>query len=50
LPNRADVYCQLALALDAANRRSDALQAAEQALRLAPDSADARGLTERLRR
>jgi tetratricopeptide (TPR) repeat protein len=50
LPNRADLYCQLALALDAANRKSDALQAAEEALRLAPDSAAARGLTERLRR
>jgi tetratricopeptide (TPR) repeat protein len=50
LPNRADVYYHLALALEADNQRTDARRAAEQALRLAPDNAAARGLTERLRR
>jgi len=50
LPNRADVYYFLALALDAAHQPADALKAAEQALRLAPDYADARGLSQRLRR
>jgi tetratricopeptide (TPR) repeat protein len=50
LPNRADVYFQLALALDAAHQPTDALQAAEHALRLAPDYADARDLSQRLRR
>jgi tetratricopeptide (TPR) repeat protein len=50
LPNRADVYFQLALALDAAHQPNAALQAAEHALRLAPDYADARDLSQRLRR
>ena len=50
LPNRADVYYFLALALVAAHQPSDALKAAEQALRLAPDYADARDLSKRLRR
>jgi tetratricopeptide (TPR) repeat protein len=50
LANRPDVYYQLALALDAANEPADALKAAEQALRLAPDYADARDLTQKLRR
>jgi tetratricopeptide (TPR) repeat protein len=50
LPNRADVYYHLALALDAAHQTTDALRAAEQALRLAPDYADARDLSQRLRR
>ena len=49
LPDRADVYFQLAVALEAAHQKSDALQAAEQALRLAPDYADARDLSRRLR-
>jgi tetratricopeptide (TPR) repeat protein len=49
LPDRADVYFQLAVALEAAHQKTDALQAAEQALRLAPDYADARDLTRRLR-
>ena len=50
LPNRPDVHYHLALALEAASQRGDALKAAEQALRLAPDFADARSLSERLRR
>jgi tetratricopeptide (TPR) repeat protein len=50
LPNRPDVHYNLALALEAASQRGDALKAAEQALRLAPDFADARSLSERLRR
>jgi tetratricopeptide (TPR) repeat protein len=50
LPDRADVYYHLALALEADHKRADALRAAEQALRLAPDNASARGLSERLRR
>jgi tetratricopeptide (TPR) repeat protein len=49
LPDRADVYFQLAVALEAAHQKADALQAAEQALRLAPDYADARDLSRRLR-
>ena len=50
LPDRPEVHYQLALALEAASQRGDALKAAEQALRLAPDFADARSLSERLRR
>jgi tetratricopeptide (TPR) repeat protein len=50
LPNRPDAYYHLALALDAAHQTKDALRAAEQALRLAPDNADARDLSQRLRR
>ena len=50
LPDRADVYYQLALGLDADHRSADALKAAEQALRLAPDYADARELSQKLRR
>ncbi len=47
-PNRADIYYHLALALEADHKPADALRAAEQALRLAPDFADARGLSQRL--
>ncbi len=47
-PNRADIYYHLALALEADQKAGDALRAAEQALRLAPDFADARGLSHRL--
>ena len=50
LADRPDVHYQLALALEAANQPADALKAAEQALRLAPDYADARDLTQKLRR
>ncbi len=50
LPDRADVYYQLALALDADHRSADALKAAEEALRLSPDYADARVLSQKLRR
>ena len=42
LPDRADVYYYLALALDADHKSDDALKAAEEALRLSPDYADAR--------
>jgi tetratricopeptide (TPR) repeat protein len=48
LPNRPDIYYQLALALEADHRPADAFRAAEQALRLSPDFADARGLSRRL--
>ncbi len=49
-PGRADGYYYLALALIAAHQPTDALKAAEQALKIAPDYADARNLTNRLRR
>jgi tetratricopeptide (TPR) repeat protein len=47
-PNRADVYYRLALALEAGRKPADALRAAEQALHLAPEFADARVLSQRL--
>jgi tetratricopeptide (TPR) repeat protein len=47
-PERADLYYNLALALEADHKSTDALRATEQALRLAPDFADARGLLHRL--
>ncbi|APW62557.1 tetratricopeptide repeat protein [Paludisphaera borealis] len=50
LPNRPDVHFNLALALEAASQPGDALKSAEQALQLAPDYADARDLSQRLRR
>jgi tetratricopeptide (TPR) repeat protein len=50
LPNRPDVFSHLALALDADHQRGLALQAAEHALRLAPNDAVARDLSRRLRR
>jgi tetratricopeptide (TPR) repeat protein len=48
LPDRPDIYYQLALALEADHRPADAFRAAEQALRLSPDFADARTLSRRL--
>jgi len=48
LPDRPDIYYHLALALEADHKPADAFRAAEQALRLAPDSAQARGLSQRL--
>jgi tetratricopeptide (TPR) repeat protein len=48
LPNRPDIYYHLALALEADHKPADAFRAAERAVRLAPDFADARGLTQRL--
>jgi tetratricopeptide (TPR) repeat protein len=48
LPDRPDIPYQLALALEAAHQPVDALHAAEQALRLAPTSADAQALSQRL--
>jgi len=50
LPDRADVYYLLAVALDADHRSADALKAAQEALRLSPDYADARELSQKLRR
>ncbi|MDG3005256.1 tetratricopeptide repeat protein [Paludisphaera mucosa] len=50
LPDRPDVHLALAHALDAARRPADALQAAENALRLAPGDVEALNLSERLRR
>jgi tetratricopeptide (TPR) repeat protein len=48
LPNRADIYYRLALALEAGHKPADALRAAEQALHLAPEFTDARTLSHRL--
>jgi tetratricopeptide (TPR) repeat protein len=48
LPNRPDIYYQLALALEADHKPAEALRAAERASHLAPDFADARALTKRL--
>jgi tetratricopeptide (TPR) repeat protein len=50
LARRADVFYHLALALERAQRPVDALQAAERAVKLAPGYADARDLSQRLRR
>jgi tetratricopeptide (TPR) repeat protein len=50
LPDRPDVFYQLALALAAAHDTPGALSAAEHALKLAPGFTEARSLTERLRR
>ena len=50
LSNRPDVLYQLALALEAGHDTPAALEAAERALKLAPGFADARALTEKLRR
>jgi len=47
-PDRPDLYYHLALALEADHKLADAFRAAEQAVRLAPDFADARGLSHRL--
>ncbi len=48
LPNRADIHFRLALALEAGHKPADALGAAEQALHLAPEFAEARALSQRL--
>ncbi len=50
MPDRADIFYTLALALERNQARADALQAAERAVRLAPDFAAAKDLTQRLRR
>ena len=50
LPDRADIYYQLALSLEAAHQTADAIRAAENALRLVPDFTAARDLSQRLRR
>jgi tetratricopeptide (TPR) repeat protein len=50
LPNRPDVYYNLALVLEADHKRADARSAAETALRLAPTDSAVRELSERLRR
>jgi tetratricopeptide (TPR) repeat protein len=47
-PNRADIYYNLALALEADQKPAEALRAIELTLRLAPDFAEARGLSHRL--
>jgi tetratricopeptide (TPR) repeat protein len=47
-PDQADIYYNLALALEADHKPADALRAIEHALRLAPDFAAARGLSQRL--
>jgi tetratricopeptide (TPR) repeat protein len=48
LPDRADIYYRLALALEADHKPADGLRAAEQALHLAPAFGDARLLSQRL--
>jgi tetratricopeptide (TPR) repeat protein len=48
LAARADNYYYLALALEADHKPAAALRAAEEALRLAPNFVDARGLSQRL--
>ncbi len=50
LPDRPDIYYQLALVLEADHKTADARSAAEQALRLAPADTAVRQLSERLRR
>ncbi|MDR3632731.1 MAG: tetratricopeptide repeat protein [Isosphaeraceae bacterium] len=50
LPGRADVLYHLALAYQADHKPKPALDAAERALRIAPDYADARTLSAQLRR
>jgi tetratricopeptide (TPR) repeat protein len=50
LPNRPDIYYNLALVLEADHKQTDARTAAEQALRLAPTDSAVRQLSERLRR
>jgi tetratricopeptide (TPR) repeat protein len=49
-PQRAEVFYYLALACSADHKTSDALQAAERALKLAPNDAATRDLSLRLRR
>jgi tetratricopeptide (TPR) repeat protein len=49
-PQRADVFYQLAVALGADHKPGEALKAAEQALKLAPNDPAARDLSRRLRR
>jgi len=50
MPDHPDAHYYLALALEADNKRADAIRSADQALRLAPDSAGVRDLSIRLRR
>jgi tetratricopeptide (TPR) repeat protein len=50
LPDRPDIYYNLALVLEADHQPVDARSAAQQALRLAPANAAIRQLSERLRR
>ena len=50
LPDRPDIYYNLALALEAGQQPADARSAAQQALRLAPMDAAVRQLSERLMR
>ena len=50
LPDRSEAFYHLALALEQAHQNADALRAADRAVKLAPNSADARGLSQRLRR
>ena len=50
LPGRPDVFYHLALALEADNKKTEALRAVQQAVQLAPADASVRDLSERLRR
>lgn len=50
LPDRPEIYYNLALVLEADHKRADARSAAEQALKLAPTDSAVRQLSERLRR
>ena len=48
LPGRADIYYHLALAFEAHHKTADALTAAREAMRLAPDFTQAQQLSNRL--
>ena len=50
LPDRPDVFYDLALALEAASKSADARKAADRAATLAPEWAEARELSQKLRR
>ena len=50
LPDRPDVFYTLALALDASAKADDARKAADRAVTLAPGWAEARELSQKLRR
>jgi tetratricopeptide (TPR) repeat protein len=49
LPRRADIYYHLALAFEAGRKPAEALGAAQEAMRLAPDFDQAQALSNRLR-
>ncbi len=48
MPDQSQAHYYLALAFEADRKPAEALRAAQQAMRLAPDDPGARGLTQRL--